>query len=123
MNGKKSPAAFAARVSPWQNPEDFLQQNLSAARAGIEGKVNEATTYTRENPEKALMWALGGGYLLRMLPITGIFAALIRVLLALLKPAAAIYGIAKIWQKAQPLVQQRPSTSPPQQSTPRPQPR
>ncbi|MEI6713205.1 MAG: hypothetical protein WCO60_05595 [Verrucomicrobiota bacterium] len=86
------------------NPEDFIQENFTAAKASVEKSLNDITAYTQLYPEKALLWAVGGGYLLRMLPLSQILGALIRIMLALLKPAALLYGAAKIWQKAQPVV-------------------
>ena len=50
---------------------------------------------------------MGCGYLLRMLPLSGILGALTRVILMLLKPVALIYGAAKLWQKAEPFVAPR----------------
>jgi hypothetical protein len=71
--------------------------------------AKDLTAYTQLYPEKALLWAVGGGYLLRMLPITGILGALIRLVLMLVKPAALIYGVAKVWQKAIPAIAPRPT--------------
>lgn len=87
-----------------KDPEGFIAENFTAARAGVERSVKDATAYAQLQPEKALMWAVGAGYFLRMLPLMGIVGALVRVLLALLKPAALMYGAAKVWQKAQPFV-------------------
>lgn len=70
--------------------------------------MKDVVAYAQLQPEKALLWAAGGGYLLRMLPLTGLFGGLIRVLLALLKPAVLIYGAVKVWQKAERFIAPRP---------------
>ena len=91
----------ATLPSAWKNPDQFIEANFISARSRIEHTVKDATAYAQLYPEKALLWAVGSGYLLRVLPLTGILRALIRILLSLLKPAALIYGAAKFWQKAQ----------------------
>ena len=106
MNGEKFPLKISSAL---ENPEAFIAENYNAARAGVESSLKDAAAYAQLQPEKALLWALGAGYLLRMLPLASILGALIRVLLTLLKPAALIYGGAKIWQKAQLFV--APSSS------------
>jgi len=63
--------------------------------------MGDAVSYTQREPEKALLSALAAGYVLRLLPLAGIVKMFIRLSLALLKPAAFIYGGAKLWQKAQ----------------------
>jgi hypothetical protein len=90
--------------SPWQEPETFLQDNFNAVREGMDRSMKEVTNFAQRNPEKALLWAFGCGYLLRMLPIGEIFQAITRVLFALVKPAALVYGGLKIWQQAQAVV-------------------
>lgn len=69
--------------------------------------MKDVAAYAQLQPGKALLWAAGGGYLLRILPLTGILGALIRVVVSLLKPAALVYGGIKIWQKAEPFVAPR----------------
>ena len=96
-------------ASALHNPEAFIQDNFNNARAGLQQSMKDVVAYAQLQPEKALLWAAGGGYLLRMLPLTGILGALIRVLLALLKPAALVYGGVKVWQKAEPFIAPRPS--------------
>ena len=101
MKSEEIPLTFASAL---ENPEEFIVANYNAARARVESSVKDAAAYAQIQPEKALLWALGGGYLLRMLPLTGILRALIQVVLTVLKPAALIYGSAKLWQKVQPFV-------------------
>lgn len=78
-----------------ENPGNFIANNFTAARTGVESSVRDAAAYAQRR---------------RMLPLTGIVGGPIRLLLALLKPPALIYGAAKVWQKAQPLVAPRCTT-------------
>jgi len=96
-------------LSAWENPEGFLAENFDAARAGMDRSVKDVAAYTQLQPEKALLWAMGGGYLLRMLPLTGILGGIIRLIFVLLKPAAFLYLGAKVWQKARPIIAPRHS--------------
>jgi len=88
-------------------PDRFVQETVAAARSQMERCLTDVTSYAQRSPEKALLSALAGGYVLRMLPVTRILAGAIRLVLVLLKPAALIYGAAKLWQKTQGVVQSR----------------
>ena len=100
-------------ASAWQEPEEFVQQTYAKVREEVDKSMKDATAYAQLYPEKALLWAAGGGYMLRMLPLVGILGGLIRVVLMLAKPAALFYGAAKFWQKAQPVIAPRkPSGKP-----------
>ncbi len=85
-------------------PDRFIVENFGAARASVDRTVKDAAAYAKLQPEKALLWAMGAGYVLRMLPLTGILGGLIRLVLGLARPAALIYGAAKVAQKVQPLI-------------------
>lgn len=104
MEPKQSGITLAAA---WENPEKFVQQTVTKVRADLGTSVKDVTAYAQLYPEKALMWAAGGGYLLGMLPLTGILATFIRVVLLLVKPAGLFYATAKFWQKAQPALTSR----------------
>jgi len=90
-----------------QTPEEFIEENLRAAKARVDKSVQDATAYAQLYPGKALLWAAGGGYLLRILPVNAILGAVVRLVTTLLKPAVLIYGVAKLWQKAQPVLQSK----------------
>jgi hypothetical protein len=98
-------------ISPWENPEGFVADKVSYLQTEVNRSVQDVAAYTQLNPERALLCALGGGYLLRMLPVMGIVSGLIRLILMLIKPAAIFYGVAKIWQKAQPAITSASRTS------------
>lgn len=104
MKRVKLPQPIAATL---RSPEEFIEESLSNLRASVERSVKDVTAYAQRNPERALLWAAGSGFLLRTLPLPRILCALICFLLALLKPAALIYGAAKILEKAKPLPARR----------------
>lgn len=54
--------------------------------------------YVRSNPTKAALVAIGTGFLLAQLPLRYMFIALIKLLFLLVKPAAFIYAIAKLFE-------------------------
>jgi hypothetical protein len=93
-----SPTARAA----FSEPDRYITQAVSRARATVERSRQDLTAYTQLQPEKALLTALAAGYALRVLPTTRILSGLVHLILALLKPAALAYGAAKVWQKVQP---------------------
>ena len=88
-------------------PDRFVQETVAAARAQMERCVTDVTSFAQRSPEKALLSALAGGYVLRMVPVTSILSGVIRLALVLLKPAVLIYGAAKLWQKTQGVVPSR----------------
>jgi hypothetical protein len=97
---KDFPADNGAR-SELAPPDRFVQETYANARAKAESCLEDAAVYTRRNPEKALLSALGTGYALRLLPTTRILGGVVRLSLALIKPAAVVYGVAKLWHMSQ----------------------
>ena len=98
-----STSSFAeTAASALREPDRTLQETAAAARARLDQCVGEAASYARQQPEKALLSALAVGYVLRLLPVMGIARMFLRLALALLKPAALLYGGAKLWQQVQP---------------------
>ncbi len=77
----------------------MLENTLSSARDQVDRCVDDVTSFARREPGKALLSALAGGYLLRMLPVTRILGVLLGLALVILKPAALIYGVATLWRK------------------------
>lgn len=101
MPRRKNGAESETREPVIAQPDRFVQETLSSVRAQADRCLTDVTSYARSAPEKALLSAVAGGYVLRMLPLTRILSGLIRLALLLLKPAAFIYGLAKLWQKVQ----------------------
>jgi hypothetical protein len=89
-------------------PDHFVQETVAGARAQMERCLKDVTSYAQRSPEKALLSALVGGYVLRMLPLTRILSGVLGLALGLLKPAALIYGSAKLWEKTRKVVPRPP---------------
>lgn len=107
MTRKKSGNGLEPPAPTLAQSDRFLQESLGTARAQMDRCVTEITSYAQRSPEKALVSALVGGYLLRMLPLTRILGGVIRLGLMLLKPAAFIYGAVKVGQKIQGVADRR----------------
>ena len=54
--------------------------------------------FARKSPAIAICYALGAGFILRLLPIRQIVIALVRLLLVLIKPVALLLGILKLYE-------------------------
>ena len=94
-------ASSTARAA-FSEPDRYIAQAVSGARATVERSRQDLTAYAQLQPEKALLTALAVGYALRVLPTTRILTGLVHLIIALLKPAALAYGAAKVCQELQP---------------------
>jgi hypothetical protein len=95
----KASASTDTLMSALREPDRFLQETVAGARADWERCRSDLTHFAQREPETALLSALAAGYLLRMLPVAGMVRLSVRLALALVKPAALVYGGAKIWEK------------------------
>jgi len=86
-------------MSALREPDRFVQETVAAARTSLDRCRSDLSAYAQLEPEKALLSALAAGYVLRMLPVAGIVRLLVRLVLGLFKPAALVYGGAKVWEK------------------------
>lgn len=86
-----------AAESPSRSPEQFMEDQLAALKENAQRCLDDVGAHTQLNPHQALLWALSTGYMLRVLPTTRILGGVIRFSVALLKPAALIYGVSKLW--------------------------
>jgi len=97
-----------------RSPEQFIADQLTGLKASAQRRLDDVGAQTQLHPHQTLLWALGTGYLLRMLPTTRILGGVTGLAVTLLKPAALFYGAAKVWQATQqsaaPRRQQEPST-------------
>lgn len=84
-----------------RSPEQFLEDRFNLARETVQHSLDDLEAYVQLRPQQALLSALGAGYVLRMLPTTRLLGGTIRLALSLLKPAALIYGLSKIWYATQ----------------------
>ncbi len=63
--------------------------------------LEQTEDFVRENPTRAVGYAVLAGLVLDRLPIFRIFGGLTRLSLMALKPAILIYGATKLYQAAQ----------------------
>jgi hypothetical protein len=80
---------------------DIAQRSLRYTRDQFGDVLQQTEHFVRENPTRAVGYALVAGFILNRLPIFGIFRSLLRLLFIALKPAVLAYGVTKIYQAAQ----------------------
>ena len=82
------------------NPNPSLEDSLNSAWENTSRSCAECYEQCEEKirqaPIASVLFATAAGYLLNFLPIYGLFAGLVRVVLVLLKPAIFIFGAVKI---------------------------
>ncbi len=81
-----------------RSPEQFIADKYHDLRTNAQRRLAEVDAHTKLHPHQTILWALGAGYALRVLPTTRILAGVTRLAVALLKPAAVAYGVSKLWQ-------------------------
>ena len=91
----------AAAESPSRSPEQFMEDQLGALKTNAQRCLDDLGAHTQLYPHQTLLWALGTGYALRALPTTRILGGVVRLSVALLKPAALVYGVSKLWHATQ----------------------
>ncbi|MDZ4401170.1 hypothetical protein [Prosthecobacter sp.] len=69
---------------------------ITQARTTAQRAIDQTVAYAHDNPDKALLYALAAGYVLRTLPVTRVLGSVLRVALPLIKPAALCYGISRV---------------------------
>ncbi len=65
----------------------------------LESLVDRTEAFAREEPLKAVGLAFGAGLVLTLLPVGAILAAIVRLALALLRPALLILGAMKLYEE------------------------
>lgn len=99
MPHKTNSGENGARAT-FAEPERFIEQTVSTARTSVARSVDDAVAYTQLYPQRAIVSAFAAGFALRVLPTGRIVGGLARLSLAVLKPVALIYGVAKLWEKS-----------------------
>lgn len=99
-NPAPGPGSEAA-ATPARSPEQFIQDHLAALKTTAQHCLDDLGAYTQLHPHQTLLSALGAGYALRVLPTTRILGGVIHLALLMLKPAALIYGVSKLWHATQ----------------------
>ena len=77
-------------------PHTAVDDVLDNVKATSQRALDEVVAYTKDHPDKALLFAVTAGYALRVLPVARILGGVIRLAVPLVKPAALYYGISKI---------------------------
>ena len=81
-----------------ENPEDFAERGLRYTKEQFEQIMEQTEDFVRENPTRAMAYAVVAGLVLDRLPILRILGGLTRLSLMALKPAVLIYGATKLYQ-------------------------
>ena len=84
-----------------RTPEEFAQRGLRYTKDQVEQLLEQTEDFVRENPTRAMAYALGAGFVLNRLPLVRIAGSIIRLLLLAFKPAVLVYGVSKLYQAAQ----------------------
>ena len=72
--------------------------------------VDKTSKCIREHPDEAALFSLGVGFLLAQFPLRLVMAALARVVLLVIKPAALLYGLFRLAEDV--YNQPRPESAP-----------
>jgi hypothetical protein len=81
--------------------QDFAERGLRYTKDQWTEMMEQTESFVRENPTRAVAYALVAGLVLDRLPVFRIFGGLTRLSLMALKPAILIYGATKLYQAAQ----------------------
>lgn len=81
--------------------EDFAERSLRYTKEQFEQIMEQTEDYVRENPTRALAYAVVAGLVIDRLPVFRMAGSLTRLALFALKPALLVYGATKIYQAAQ----------------------
>jgi hypothetical protein len=81
-----------------ENPEDFAERGMRYTKEQFEQIMEQTEDFVRENPTRAMAYAVVAGLVLDRLPIFRILGGLTRLSLMALKPAILIYGATKLYQ-------------------------
>ncbi len=81
-----------------ENPEDFAERGLRYTKEQFEQIMEQTEDFVRENPTRAMAYAVVAGLVIDRLPVFRILGGLTRLSLMALKPAILIYGATKLYQ-------------------------
>lgn len=73
-------------------PNEVAQGDSSSVKQTFSDFQAQGEEYVKQFPTKSVLYALGAGFVLRLLPIGALVAALVRLALFALRPALLIYG-------------------------------
>lgn len=81
--------------------EDIAERGLRYTKDQWEQLMEQTEDYVRENPTRAVAYAVVAGLVIDRLPVVRILGGLTRLTLMAMKPAILIYGATKLYQAAQ----------------------
>ncbi|MBA3272631.1 MAG: hypothetical protein H0T11_01995 [Chthoniobacterales bacterium] len=81
--------------------DDIAERGLRYTKDQWEQLREQTEGYVRENPTRAMAYALVAGLVLDRLPVGRILGGFTRLALMAAKPAILIYGATKLYQAAQ----------------------
>ncbi len=81
--------------------EQGLQSLLDEAKGKVCRRYEDCEQYVRRSPGKAMLIALGAGYLAHRLPLRSLVVTQARILAALAPPALVAFGAAKLCELLQ----------------------
>ncbi|MDQ6622389.1 MAG: hypothetical protein M3Y86_02740 [Verrucomicrobiota bacterium] len=81
--------------------EDFAERGMRYTRDQFQQIVEQTEDYVRENPTRAIGYAVLAGLVIDRLPVFRIIGAVTRLSLMALKPAILVYGATKLYHAAQ----------------------
>ena len=80
---------------------DVAERGLRYTKDQFEQVLEQTEEYVRENPARAIAYALIAGFILNRLPIGRILGGFVRLIMIAFKPAILAYGATKLYQAAQ----------------------
>ena len=81
--------------------DDIAERSLRYTKEQFEQIMDQTESYVRDNPTRAVAYAVVAGLVLDRLPVGRIFGGVTRLALMAIKPALLIYGATKLYQIAQ----------------------
>lgn len=84
-----------------EQQSDIAQRSLQYTRDQFGEVLQQTEDFVRENPTRAVGYALLAGFILNRLPLMRIFSGIVRLLLLAFKPAVLAYGVTKLYQASQ----------------------
>lgn len=81
--------------------EDIAERSLRYTKEQFEQIMEQTEDYVRENPTRAIAYAVVAGLVIDRLPVGRLLGGLTRLALVAMKPAILIYGATKLYQAAQ----------------------
>ena len=79
----------------------MAERGLQYTKEQFSQILEQTEEFVRENPTRAIGYAVLAGLVIDRLPVFKIFGGLTRLTLFALKPAILIYGATKLYQAAQ----------------------